>query len=108
MRAEIRDLRLARAVFVIVVEPRLADADNLAMERPLEQRRGIGERLFFRLVRMNADRAIDGGELFRDGSHPLEAGEFRADADANPDACFCGTGHDRVNLWREFGKIEMA
>src|SRR5262249_36824798 len=55
MHPEVRLLRLPRAVFVVVVEPCLADADDLGMLCPFYERSRIGQQFDQGFVRMDAD-----------------------------------------------------
>ncbi len=74
---EIRDLRVARRVFVIVVEPALAEADDLLVLAFLQQHVGTRQRFDRGLVRMNADGAVDIGRALGHGAHAGKPAQAR-------------------------------
>ena len=59
MGAEAARLRLARAVLVEIIEPRLAERDDLRMPGQLDQFVGRNAVFLVGVMRMGADRAID-------------------------------------------------
>src|SRR4029077_12486911 len=99
---------LARAVLIEIVEPGLADPDNLGMAGKLDQpgRAGIG--LALRLMGMDADRAPDIPKAFGDRQHPFEFREPRTDGDESPHPSIPRAGDDGVELAGESLEIEMA
>ena len=76
---EIRDLRLARRVVVIEIEPRFAEAHNLLVPALFEQRLRRRQRLDRGLMRMDSHGAMDIGRAFGDRTHAGETGKPRAD-----------------------------
>ena len=101
-------LRIARAVVVVIIEPRFADRDDFRVPRMGDQivRRDV--QLFVRIMRMRADRAKNIGKALCDRQHAGEAAHARRDGDKAPDAGVSGARDDRVELAGKIGKVEMA
>ena len=70
---EIRDLSVARRLFVIIVEPAFAEADNLLVLAFLQQHLGSRKRLHRGFMRMNADGAVDIAGAFRNRAYAGKA-----------------------------------
>src|SRR6185436_1525109 len=105
---EVRDLRLARRVVVVEIEPRFAEAHNLLVLALLEQRLGRRQRLDRGLMRMDAHGAMDVGRAFGDRPHAWKSRKPRSDRQEVPHTLRArGTEH-AVDLAGEVGKVEMA
>ncbi len=96
-------LHVLRAVLVVVVEPALADADDLRMVGEGEQRAGVVERLLRGVVRMHAERAVDALIGLGEREHRLDAGEPGADRLHHLDAGGAGARADPCPILREPG-----
>ena len=72
VRAKAARLRLRRAVVVEIVEPGLAQRDDLRVPGQLDQLFGRDAVFLVGVMRMGADRAIDVGKALRDGEQPAE------------------------------------
>ncbi len=106
--AETALLRVARAVIVEIVEPRLPDRHHLGMARARDQLVDRDVELLVGVVRVGADRAIDLGKALGDGEQlgvPLDPGR---DGDDAPDAGRLRARDHGIELAREVRKIEMA
>ena len=77
---------VGRRVIIVIVEPGLADADAFGMRGEGADRRGVGFRLFGRLMRMRADGEIDVGEALGDRRPGARLRDARRDRDQPLDA----------------------
>ena len=102
-------LDVARAVFVVVVEARLADRHNLGMARQFDQFLDHDIELARqRDVRMGADRAEDVVMGFGDGAKRVKIAQLGRDAEHQPDIGVTGARQHAVEIGLELGKIEVA
>ena len=108
MRAEALLLHVARAVVVMIVEPRLADRHHLGMTRDLDQFLDHDIGLLGGIVRMRADRAEYIVMRLDDVFQFVEAMHARGDGHDQSDACRPRALEHGVEIGAEFGKIEMA
>ena len=106
--AETDFLAFPRAVFVIIVEPGFAEADDLGVSGQFDQlgRRGFGLAAGF--VRMDADGAEDVIEPFGHRQHLRKLAEVGADGQHDPYPRLAGAADDRVEFVGEIWEIEMA
>ena len=79
-------LRLRRAVLVEIIQPRLAQRDDLGMFCQLDQFVRRNAVFFVGMMRMGADRAIDVRESLGDGEQPVEPPHPGRDGDDAADA----------------------
>jgi len=101
-------LRVARAVVVVIVEPRLADRHHL---RVLGRGDEVGNRhvrFLGGMVRMRADRAIDVVETLGDGAERGEFPDLGRDRHQARDLGGAGAREHGIELGGKIGKIEVA
>ncbi len=107
--AEIRNLRLARAVVVIIIETGFAEANHLlGCVLSAQQHIGTRQRLLGGLVRVHADSAMNVGRGFRDGAHAGKALQLRGDGEEMAHTRLPRAGEHGFEFRSEFGEIEMA
>ena len=106
--AEAPLLTLARTIIPEIIEPGLADCDDLGTARELYEIGSRDIRFFIRVMRVRADRAKDvvvsRGNLF-------DVGEFldpRADRNHASDAFGARARDDRIALGGKIRKVEMT
>ena len=106
--AETALLRVAWAVIIVIIEPRLPDGHHLGMAGVCDQLVGRDVELLVGVVRMGADRAVNVGKALGDGEHlgmPLDPRGNRDDA---ADAGRLRARHHGIELARKVGEIEMT
>ena len=108
MDAEARPLKRAGGVIVVIVEPGLADADDLVRPGVFDEDFRRRRRLVIHIVGMDSDRAIEVVVGPRQGQHIRELGEPRADRLHDADAGLGGARQHPIDVVGELGKIEMA
>ena len=108
MRAKAALLRLARAVLVEIIQPRLPQRHDLRMLGQLDQFAGGNAVFLIGLMRMGADRAIDVGKSLGDGQQPAEPPHPRRDGDDTTDPGGLGARDDGVEIIGKIRKVEMA
>ena len=102
-------LGLARAVLVVVIEARLADADHAGMPREPGQQLGVVGPLLHRgLVRMHADRAPHLRMVFREPAYAGEPAELGRDGDQRAHTRRLRAREHAVELVVKLGEIEVA
>ena len=79
-------LRRARAAFVVIVEPGLANCHHLRVTRAVDQLVGRHIELVLRVMRMGADGAIHIIEALGDAEHLGVAFDSRRDGDSASDS----------------------
>ncbi len=108
MRAKTALLRLGRAVLVEIIEPRLAQRDDLRVLRQFDQLVGRNAVFLIGMMRMGADRTVDVGKPLGDGKQPAEPPDAGRDRDDAADTGRLGTRDDAVEILGEIRKVEMA
>ena len=108
MRAKAALLRLARAVLIKIIQPRLAQRHDLRMLGQFDQLAGRNAVFLIGLVRMGADRAIDVGKPLGDGQQPAEPLHPGRDGDDAADPRRLGTRDDGVEILGKIRKVEVA
>ena len=108
MGAKAALLRLARAVLVEIIQPRLAERHDLRMLRQLDQFVRGNAVFLVGVMRMGADRAIDVRKSLGDREQPGKPPHPRRDRDDAADAGGLGARDDAVEIVGEIRKIEMA
>ena len=108
MGAKAALLRLARAVLVEIIQPRLAQRHDLRMLGQLDQFAGGNAVFLVGVMRMGADRAIDVGKPLGDGEQPAEPLDPGRDGDDAADPRRLGARDDAVEILGEIRKVEMA
>ena len=108
MGAEALLLHVARAVVVMVVEPRLADRHHLGMARQLDQLFDHNVGLLGGIVRMGADRAEHIVMGLDQAAQLVELADPRRDRHHQADPCRPGAVEQAVKIGAELRKIEMA
>ena len=106
--AEAALLRFARAVLVIIIETRFADADDFWMLGKFNEARGVGVRFGRGFMGMDADGAIDIGEAFGDGETPVEFADLRRNRHHQADARLARARDNLIDFGSEVGEIEMT
>ena len=108
MIAQTLYLRAARASFIMIIKPGLADRYHLWMPRQSDQLFSRDIELLMRIVRMRSHRAIDLRKSLSDRPHlrmPLYPGR---DGDHAGNTGFLRTAHDRIQIMGKLRKIEVA
>lgn len=108
MGAQTLCLCVARRIVIMIVEPGFADRDCLPMLRQRDDFIGRDAALFTCIVRMRADRTIDRFMALGDGTDHVELAYARANRDHQPDTGRGSARNDRILLFRQPRKIEMA
>src|SRR4051794_13456300 len=108
MRAKTTFLRLARAVLVEVVQPGLAQRNDLWMLRQLNQLFSRNTVFLVCMVRMGADGAIDVRKTLRDCEQRIEMLHPRGDRDNTPYSGGLGARDNGIEVVGKIRKIEMA
>src|ERR1700675_4422843 len=108
MAAEYLPLPIPGAPVVVVVEARLPDTHDLGMAGQGNDPGGVLIGFVRRLMGVNANRTPDILETTGDGEDALELGEPGADRDHPAHPCGPRSGHDLVQLRREFREVEVA
>ena len=106
--AEALRLRLARAVVVEVVEPRLADGHHLGMARALHDLLDRDVELLVGIMRVRADRAEHVVVRLGDPEQPVEAADAGRDRHQHPHARRLGARNHPVEIIGEVREVEMA
>ena len=105
--AEALALPLEIAFEPVVVEPRLADGDDLRRGGHRDEVRDRGLRRV-RVVRMHADGRVQVGVRVRDRDHCGHAGKFDADAQRVRDRVLAHRVEQRRQVGRELREIEVT
>ena len=108
MGAKTALLRLGRAVLVEIIQPRLAQRNDLRVLRQFDQFAGRNAVFLIGMMRMGADRTVDVGKPFGDGKQPAEPPDAGRDRDDAADTGRLGTRDDAVEILGEIRKVEMA
>lgn len=108
MDAEALCLDIARAQIIMIIEPRLADADHSGMARDVDELARRHVRLFGGIMRMRADGAEDIPVPLGDRQYLLEFPHPGADRQHEADACFFGASEDARQVLGEARIVEMA
>ena len=106
--AEAPFLRLARAVLIEIVEPRLAQRHDLGMPGQFDQLARGNAVFLIGLMRMGPDRAIDIGKSPGDFQERAEPPHPGRDRDHAPDPGGGGATDQGVEIVGKIRKIEMA
>src|SRR6185312_7063895 len=95
-------------MFIEIVQPRLAQRNDLRMPGQLDQLAGGNAVFLICLMRMGADRAIDVRKSFCDGEQPAEPLDAGRDRDNADDPGRLGARNDGVEILGKIRKVEMA
>ena len=101
-------LQFPGAVVVVVIQPGLADPDDLGVRRTADEVLDRDDGFFLRLMRVNADGAPDIRVALRNGTNPVEPGHVGADRHHGGDTGVPGALNGFVAVFVKNVEIEVA